>query len=111
MQSPSFPSFLQERPASFVERVARVRDAVSRSWLTRAPALLRSYGISARVSSSVEELSCPRSERAWFAAAIVAVYALVGVLGVGLAAVPLVLGGIGVALMVAWIGWYWPDEA
>jgi hypothetical protein len=73
--------------------------------------MLRTYGVSARVSSAVDGLPCPRSERVWFAAAIVSVYALVGVLGLGPASVPLVLGGIGVALMVAWIGWYWPDEA
>lgn len=135
----SIPSFLQERPPSIVERLGRVRNAVVRrrsprsarslsldgaglprdglataphpSWVAKASSLLRAYGVSARVSSSVEELSCPRSERAWFAAAIVSAYALVAVLGLSPAAAPLVLGGVGVALMVAWIGWYWPDEA
>lgn len=73
--------------------------------------MLRAYGVSARVSSAVDGLPCPRSERMWFAAAIGAVYSLVGVLGLGPAAVPLVLGGVGVVLMVAWIWWYWPEEA
>jgi hypothetical protein len=109
----SAPSFLRDRPAWIGDWVRHARDAVvsNASWPARAFVALRALSLSARGSVVFERVSCPRAERAWFAAAIVAVYALVGVLGFGPAAAPLVLGGVGLALMIAWIGWYWPDEA
>ncbi len=107
------PSFLRDRPASIGVLVRHAREVVASgpSWLERASRMLRTFSVSARGSTVFERVSCPRSERAWFAAAIVAVYALAGVLGLGPAAAPVALGGVGVALMIVWIGWYWPDEA
>jgi hypothetical protein len=50
-------------------------------------------------------------ERLMLAAVIVMLHAWPAALGSSVAALPMIIGGIGVAAMVIWIGWYWADEA
>ncbi len=80
------------------------------AWRTRAVSRSR-VGGSVRLPAQTDNIACPRYERLQFVAVIVALHALLAALGLSIAALPMIVGGAGVAAMVVWIGWFWPDEA
>jgi hypothetical protein len=122
------PPFAHEPRADVV---SRFRSAVFarltvRSWRARSPGhrwfeessmLPRSLPVWMRIprltgeSPAADAVPCPTFERLLLVALVVVLYALLAALGLSVAAMPMLVGGAGVAAMVIWIGWYWADEA
>lgn len=131
MSTTPLPFYLRADPLTLGERLRRWGQSLSR-WIAgrqtpdavvaspdaaapqSASARHDAVPVAARVHDDAPRTlgeTCPRSERAFFGLAIVAIHALMAGLGLSPAALPLIVGGVGAALMLAWIGWYWPDEA
>ena len=116
--SPSTPSFLREETRFSFDKLwaslgmrARLRRLAANLPRRIAPVAPSKTYADGHEEPIDDCLPGTFRQRAWLVAMIVVLYALIGALGSSVAALPMIVGGIGVASMVAWIGWYWADEA